>query len=245
MRHYGQAGHRESTAGPRLLDSPAMSTPELFYFEGCPYAQRVHLTLLEKGVQYTPTAIDPQQRPPWFRDISPYGKSPLLRHDGQVIYESGIIDQYLDEVFPNPPLLPADPYRRAMARIWMDYCDTRFQPALYRLLAGRKDEGQRRDLLAVLMDCFRFMETEGLQQLGAAPFWMGAHPTLVDIHFLPFFERFALCEELAGAAWPTDCPRLRQWYDTMTARPSFIATRHTLDFHLDRLYRREAQQSAH
>lgn len=245
MLHYEQARRRESTASRGLLDWPAMSTPELVYFEGCPYAQRVHLTLLEKGVEYMSTAIDPEQRPPWFHDISPYGKSPLLRHDDHVIYESGIIAQYLDEVFPTPPLLPADPWRRALARIWMDYCDTRFQPAVYRLLAGRKDEAQRRDLLAALMDSFRFMETEGLQKLGAAPFWMGTHPTLVDTHFLPFFERFALCEELAGATWPADCPRLRQWYDTVTARPSFIATRHTLDFHLDRLYRRETQQSAH
>lgn len=227
-----------------------MSTPELFYFEGCPYAQRTHLVLLEKGVEFTLTAIDHYNRPPWFRDISPYGKSPILRHDGHVIYESGVITQYLDEVFPAPPLMPADPYGRAMARIWMDYCDTRFQPAVNRLLAERNSDTAQTEHLARLMEVFRFIETEGLQKPGPKlddrPFWMGAQPTLVDFHFLPFFERFALCEELAGAEWPADCPQLRQWYDTLSARPSFIATRHTLDFHLDRLYRREAQQkSAH
>jgi glutathione S-transferase len=210
-----------------------MPTVELFSFEACPYAQRTRLVLLEKGIGFELTEIDLHNRPAWFRDVSPYGKVPVLRHEGRVVYESAIINQYLDESFPSPPLMPADPFGRAQARIWMDYCDTRYLPAAHRLMAEREQAARVEDNRRKLTEVLRFIEHEGLRKLGDGPFWMGTQPTLVDFQFLPFFERFAVYEELAGAEWPPDCTRLRQWYETLARRPSFIATRHTLDFHLD------------
>jgi glutathione S-transferase len=55
----------------------------------------------------------------------------------------------------------------------------------------------------------------------------------VDFQFLPFFERFAVYQELAGAEWPADCTRLTAWFGACAARPSYLGTRHTLDFHLE------------
>lgn len=221
-----------------------MSRVELFSFEGCPYAQRSRLVLIEKDIAFELTEIDLYNRPAWFREVSPYGKVPVLRHDGRVIYESGIINQYLDEAFPQPPLMPADPYGRAQARIWMDYCDSRFLPATHRLMAERAQPAKLAENHEKLAEVMRFMEHEGLRKLGHGPYWLGQTPTLVDFHFLPFFERFAVYEELAGARWPEDCSRLRVWYETIGQRPSFIATRHTLDFHLEQQRRLAAARSA-
>ncbi len=221
-----------------------MSAVELFSFEACPYAQRTRMVLIEKGISFELTEIDVHNRPTWFRDVSPYGKVPVLRHEGRVVYESAIINQYLDETFPDPPLMPADAYGRAQARIWMDYCETRYLPATHRLMAERDKPGKLDDNRAKLAEVMRFMEREGLRKLGEGPCWMGAQPTLVDFQFLPFFERFAVYEELAGAQWPDDCTRLRQWYDAMSQRRSFIETRHTLDFHLEQQRRFTASRAA-
>lgn len=221
-----------------------MASLELFSFAACPYAQRTRMALIEKGLDFELTEIDVYNRPPWFREVSPYGKVPVLRHDGRVVYESAIINQYLDEAFPSPPLMPADPYGRAQARIWMDYCETRYLPAAHRLMAERDQPGKLADNRARLAEVMRFMEQEGLRKLGDGPFWMGATPTLVDCQFMPFFERFAVYEELAGAEWPEDCTRLRDWYAAMGQRRSFIETRHTLDFHLEQQRRLTALRAS-
>jgi glutathione S-transferase len=199
-----------------------MPTIELFSYEACPFAQRTRMVLIEKGIPFELTEIDLDTRPSWFREVSPYGKVPLLRHDGRVVYESAIINQYLDEVFPHPPLMPADAYGRAQVRIWMDYCETRYLPAAHRLMAERDQPGKLSENRAKLAEIMRFMEHEGLRKLSDGPFWMGTAPTLVDFQFMPFLERFAVYEELAGAEWPEDCERLRRWYDTIGQRPSFV-----------------------
>lgn len=212
-----------------------MAKVELFSFEACPYAQRTRMVLIEKGIAFDLTEIDLFNRPAWFHDVSPYGKVPVLRHDGHVVYESGIVNQYLDEAFPQPPMMPADAFGRAQARIWMDYCETRFLTAAHRLMAERGNGAKLAENRDKLTEVLRFIEHEGLRKLGKGPCWMGGtEPTLVDFHFLPFFERFAVYEELAGAQWPDDCTRLRQWYEAMGERRSFIETRHTLDFHLEK-----------
>jgi glutathione S-transferase len=221
-----------------------MSTVELFSYEACPFAQRTRMVLIEKGIAFELTEIDLGARPSWFLEVSPYGKVPLLRHDGRLVYESAIINQYLDEVFPQPPLMPADAYARAQVRIWMDYCETRYLPAAHRLMAERDQPGKLAENRAKLTEVMRFMEHEGLRKLSDGPYWMGAAPTLVDFQFVPFLERFAVYEELAGAAWPEDCERLRRWYDTMNGHRSFAETRHTLDFHLDMQRRLAAQRAA-
>ena len=220
-----------------------MAAVEIFSYEACPFAQRTRMVLIEKGIAFDLTEIDPYDRPAWFGDVSPYGKVPVLRHEGHVVYESAIINQYLDEVFPEPRMMPADPYGRAQARIWMDYCETRYLPTAHRLMAERAQPGKLKENREKLAEVMRFIEHEGLRKLSSGPYWMGTTPTLVDFQFLPFFERFAVYEELAGAEWPEDCSRLRHWYETAGQRPSFIETRHTLDFHLD-VQRRFAERRA-
>lgn len=210
-----------------------MSTIELYSFEGCPYAQRSRMTLLEKGLDFQLTEIDLFNRPAWFRDISPYGKVPVLRHAGATIYESAIINQYLDEMFPSPPLMPATPALRAQARIWMDYCETRFLVVTHKLMSEAGDAARRDDNLGRLTEVLRFIEQEGLRKLGDGPYFFGEHVSLVDLQFSPFFERFGTYEVLGGATWPADCTRLKEWFGAMQSRASYRATARPVEYHLE------------
>lgn len=198
---------------------------ELYSYHACPFAQRTRIVLDHKALEFQLHEVDLANRPADWQRISPYGKVPVLRHRGETIYESAIINQYVDEVFPEPPLMPADPLGRARARIWMDYCDTRLLPATQRLMADRGNPEARELRLAELADVLRFIEHEGLAARGpAGPFWLGDAPGLVDFHYLPFMERLGVQETLAGFAWPDDCPALRRWFDATAALPAVAAT---------------------
>jgi glutathione S-transferase len=211
-----------------------MSSPiELFSFEACPYAQRTRMTMIEKSLNFTLTEIDLFNRPDWFADVSPYGKVPLLRHDGVTIYESAIINQYLDETFPEPPLMPATAASRAQARIWMDYCDTRFLPATHRLMSGPADGPQHDENVRQLENVLSFIESEALARLGGGgPFFLGKKLTLVDLQFSPFFERWPSYAQLAGAVWPDSCTRLRGWFEAMQGRDSYQQTCKPVEYHV-------------
>ena len=215
-----------------------MSTVELFSYEACPFAQRTRMVLIEKGIDFSLTEIDINNKPDGWEKISPYGKVPLLRHDGQRIYESAIINEYLDERFPEPPLMPAEPLSRARVRIWMDYCDHKYLPACYGLTKGRDDPEKKKQSLEGLRESLLFIEHEGLRQISDGPFWLGENPTLVDFQYMPFFERFPCYEEFWGAELPDECTRLKAWLAAMRERDSFRQTGHDREYHLEQYRQR-------
>ncbi len=209
-----------------------MSSLEIFSSEGCPFAQRSRMVLIEKGVEFSLTEINLGKKPEGWEKISPYGKVPLLRNDGVTIYESAIINEYLDETFPDPPLMPADPIGRAQARIWIDYCTNHYLPAVYHLRVNHDNPEKLQQGLGKLKESFLFMEYEGMRKLSAGPYWMGKQPTLVDFQFMPFLERFPCYEEVWGAKIPAECTRFHGWLAAMRERPSFKATSHNVEHHL-------------
>ena len=115
-----------------------MSDIKIYSFDKCPYAQRTRMVLIEKGLDCELIEIDVYNKPEWFHEISPYGKVPVIVHEGKTIFESAIINEYLDERYPEVGLMPTDLYERARARIWMDYCSSYYLPACTRLLRDHK-----------------------------------------------------------------------------------------------------------
>jgi glutathione S-transferase len=89
-------------------------------------AIKVRLALEEKGLAWTGEILDlrrgDQHRPEYLK-LNPNGVVPTLVHDGRTVIESTLIIEYLDEAFPEPPLMPSDPYSRAVARLWMKKID--------------------------------------------------------------------------------------------------------------------------
>ena len=89
----------------------------LYDADRCPYCARVRIVLAEKGIEYETVAIDLSDRPAWLYEKNPLGKVPVLEEDAFVLPESAVIMEYLEERYPEPALLPADPAARALARL--------------------------------------------------------------------------------------------------------------------------------
>ena len=108
-------------------------TLELYHAEPASNSLKVLICLKEKGVDFVSHLIDIQafeQHEPWFLKINPDGQVPVLVHDGTAITESTVINEYLDQVFPNPPLRPSDAIPCARMRVFTKYVDEYFRPAL-------------------------------------------------------------------------------------------------------------------
>ena len=99
---------------------------KLYHNDMSTCSQKVRFLLAEKGVEWEGVELDlrggDQQRPDFLK-INPKGLVPALDHDGNIVVESNIIIEYLNDVYPEPPLLPADPAGRATARWWMKKLD--------------------------------------------------------------------------------------------------------------------------
>ena len=97
-----------------------MSNLQLATSNVCPFAQRTRMALHEKGIEYEPLEIefvgDSFNKPDWFLALTPTGLMPVLKHAGEVVYDSDIVNEYIEEVFPGSPLLPTDPAKRASVR---------------------------------------------------------------------------------------------------------------------------------
>ncbi|MBC7880998.1 MAG: glutathione S-transferase family protein [Anaerolineae bacterium] len=211
-----------------------MSAVHLYYAQASTFAQRTRVVLHEKGIEFKSTEIDLQHKSPEFLQVSRYGKVPAITHGEVSLYESPIINEYLDEVFPEPPLLPSDPGRRAVARLWIDYANTRFVPAFGKLLrstdANEQEQGRREFLESLL-----YIEQEGLSQYsGNGPYWFGSELSLVDISFYPWFERLPVLEHFRQFVLPTEIPRLHQWWTALSERPSVQAVANSSSFYLER-----------
>ncbi|MDH3279817.1 MAG: glutathione S-transferase family protein [Gammaproteobacteria bacterium] len=206
---------------------------QLYTARVCPYAHRTRLTLLEKGLTFEHIEIDFKNKPAQFLEVSPYGKVPAIVHNGQTIYESAIINEYLEEVFPEPRLMPVDPALRAKARIWIHYCDEYFTTDHYALLKNQ-DPARHQTLLEKAERCFRFVEREGLDTLsGTGAYWLGDQVSLVDLAWYPFFERLPAWLHYRGLRLPKDCPRLADWINTMSKRDSARQIANTPDYYVE------------
>ena len=106
---------------------------KLYHYEPSANSMKPLLCLAEKGIDYESHYVDLhnfEQHSAEFVALNPNGQVPVLIHDGAVINESTVINEYLDEVFPQVRLVPVDPVARAHMRIWSKYVDEYFCPAL-------------------------------------------------------------------------------------------------------------------
>jgi len=123
----------------------------LYDFHGSPCARRVRAMLLEKGLTWETRLVDltkMEQKRPEYLALNPNGVVPTLVHDGRVLYESNVITEYLDEIFPGPRLYPPDPWERAQAKMWQAFelaMAKEFRPLMYLRVIGPFDRLRPRD----------------------------------------------------------------------------------------------------
>ncbi|PSB52509.1 glutathione S-transferase family protein [Chamaesiphon polymorphus CCALA 037] len=209
-----------------------MSQIQLYSAILCPFAHRVRLTLQAKGIPFESIEIDLQNKPTNFLEISPYGKVPVLKHGDNRVWESAIVNEYLEETFPDPPLLPTEPMQRSRARIWINFADTRLFATTGKLLYGR--DPHPRALLTELTEDLLFMEHEGLHKNPAStPYWLGTGLSLVDLTFHPWFEQIAVLEHFRGFGWPSGLDRLQEWHAAVAQHEAVRSIANSPEFYLE------------
>jgi glutathione S-transferase len=144
----------------------------------CPYAARARIVLAEKDLEVEVVEIDLSDRPDWLYEKNPKGRVPVIEEDGWVLPESAVIMEYLEERYPEPPLLPPDPADRAAVRLLIFRADDLTDP-YYAFRRG--EEGAEEQLDAVLA---RFDAA-----LAARSFLGGVEYGLADIAYVPWFLR--------------------------------------------------------
>lgn len=208
-----------------------MSDLQLMSAEVCPFAQRTLILLAEKGLEYVHREIDLDNKPDWFEAVSPYSKVPVLTHGDATVFESAIINEYLDEVFPTPAMMPANPIDRSNARIWIDFDNVKFVPTFYKVLLA--PEGEKRQRLAnTLVEYLRFIEQQVFEARQGGPYWLGDTCSLADIAIYPHFERLSVLEHYRGIIVPAECGGLKEWMAAVAERSCVQKTAHTGDYHI-------------
>lgn len=190
---------------------------ELVSFVLCPYVQRAAIVLAEKGAPFVRTDIDLADKPAWFLALSPTGKVPLLRVDGEhVLFESAVICEYLDETLPVPRMLPEDPLARARHRAWIEFASGTLSDIAG--LYSAPDAAGYAAKRAALRGRFERIEA-ALDPAG--PFFAGAGFGLVDAAFAPVFRYFdAIDPATLGEDIFAGLPRLAAWREALAARAS-------------------------
>jgi glutathione S-transferase len=221
-----------------------MSNLELFSMPFCPFAHRVRLVLAEKALIYRLTEVNLRNKSQGFLKVSPHGKVPALRHGDKHICDSAIINEYLDETFPKPPLLPRDPAGRAQARFWIEVANSRLFATTASLLYGAHRQ-DRSPALEQLAGTLRFIETEALaKRPGDGPYWLGSQLSLVDLSFYPWFEQMAVLERSRDFRMPSNLFRLTQWRDAIAQSGSVRAVAKPPQFYVEHYGRLEAELAA-
>jgi glutathione S-transferase len=122
---------------------------KLYDYLSCPYGQKVRIVLAEKALTYDLVAVDLAQhenRKPEFVRLNPFARVPVLVDDDTTVYDSTIINEYIEDEYPEPPVLPAigSSAMRSRARLFEDFADTSFTPQVGQLIAEvSKPEGDR------------------------------------------------------------------------------------------------------
>lgn len=196
-------------------------TPILYTSATCGWAVRNYAACYEKSMAFE--AVDIKSAGPAamaaFRVQFPYAKTPALAHGHVRVWESLLINHYIDEVFPGPALLPESAAERSAARLWMHHCDNVLFPAMFR--AVRPHEPQGRALSTRQLQA-GIAELEQIPRPWRAfdPWWSGSAIGLVDFCYQVFFDALAVTQDEMGT-FAVELPDwMRDWSQAVAGAPS-------------------------
>ena len=184
-------------------------------------SKQVRFCLREKGLAYESRYVDLlkfEHLYPDYLKLNPHGVVPTLVHDGHAVINSACINEYLDEEYPIPALMPEDSQSRAQVRTLEDYCDNSFIPPTTVLLAqalkpeGERDEQRVEQAREELRHCLYYLR----EKLDGKQYLVGNQFTLADAAFAP---RMIVLGRLGFEFEPALAP-VQQWVERIRARPS-------------------------
>ncbi|TKD33260.1 glutathione S-transferase N-terminal domain-containing protein [Azotobacter chroococcum] len=180
------------------------------------YSHRVRMVLAEKGIAVQVFDINPEQGSGKLAEINPYGSLPTLIDRDLLLYEPGVIMEYLEERYPHPPLLPVYPVARANSRLLMYRIQSDWCVLADRILDRCSGESVcnqlRRELLKSLLDVSPLFAEK--------PYFLSEEPSLVDCCLLPLLWRLPLL----GIEMPRSAKPLLEYMERQFARQAFQAS---------------------
>jgi len=195
---------------------------KLYDFLPCPFGQKVRIVLAEKGLTYDLAQVDiskGENRHQDFFRLNPFGKVPVLVDDDATIYDSTIINEYLEDEYPEPPLLSSVTASalRARARRLEDFADSSFTPQVGQLMAelGKPDSERNAERLQRLNQAVERVLDYLNQELAGQQF-LATDFSVADIGFIP---RLLVLPNL-GIEAGTNRPNVDGWIKRLLERPS-------------------------
>ncbi|XP_066535120.1 glutathione S-transferase omega-1-like [Hoplias malabaricus] len=181
----------------------------------CPFAQRTRLVLKAKGIPHETVNIHLKEKPEWYLEKNPLGLVPTLElPSGQVVYESAITCEYLDEVYPGKKLMPSDPLEKAQQKMLLeDY--SKIIPLFYKIPGTRNTGGDVSELEAELKE--KLSKLNKVLVNKKTKYFGGDSISMIDYLIWPWFERadsWQMNQYLDGT------PELKNWISLVKEDPA-------------------------
>ncbi|WP_353150841.1 glutathione S-transferase N-terminal domain-containing protein [Pollutimonas bauzanensis] len=181
----------------------------------CPFSQRCRFVLFEKGMDFEIRDIDLYNKPEDIAVMNPYGQVPILVERDLVLYESNIINEYIDERFPHPQLMPADPVMRARTRLFL----YNFEKELFvhvSVLENRSSNDTK------AQDFARQNIRDRLAQLAPMllknKYMLGEEFSMLDVAVAPLLWRL----DHYGIELPKNAAPIQKYAERIFSRPAYI-----------------------
>jgi RNA polymerase-associated protein len=178
----------------------------------CPFSHRCRFVLFEKGMDFEIRDVDLFNKPEDISVMNPYGQVPILVERDLILYESNIINEYIDERFPHPQLMPADPVQRGRARLLL----FNFERELFvHVEALEKQDAKKIDKARVLV-------RDRLAQLAPVvtknKFMLGEDFSMIDVALAPLLWRL----DYYGIELPKTAAPVQKYAERIFSRPAFF-----------------------
>ena len=184
----------------------------LYSGTNCPFSQRCRLVLFEKGMDFEIRDVDLFNKPEDISVMNPYGQVPILVERDLILYESNIINEYIDERFPHPQLMPADPVMRARARLFLH----NFEEQLFAHIADIESGNQK------TADAARATIRDNLTQIvplfAKQEYILGDEFSMLDVALAPLLWRLGHY----GIELPKQAAPLLKYAERIFSRPAYI-----------------------
>jgi RNA polymerase-associated protein len=183
----------------------------------CPFSQRCRFVLFEKGMDFEIRDVDLYNKPEDISIMNPYGQVPILVERDLILYESNIINEYIDERFPHPQLMPADPVMRARARLFL----FNFERELFVHVQQLERRDHTKDS-GKLMERARQQIRDRLTQLTPIfmknKFMLGEEFSMLDVAIAPLLWRL----DHYAIEMPKTAAPLMKYAERIFSRPAYI-----------------------
>ncbi|MDH4192503.1 MAG: glutathione S-transferase N-terminal domain-containing protein [Betaproteobacteria bacterium] len=185
---------------------------QLYSGTTCPFSHRCRFVLYEKGMDFQVIDVDMYNKPEDIAVMNPYNRLPVLVERDLVLYESNIINEYIDERFPHPQLMPPDPLMRARARLMLFNMEVELFSHVDAIESGRDKQVEKArtaiaDRLVELTPIFT-----------RTKYMMGEEFSMADVAIAPLLWRL----ELYGIKLGKQAAPLMKYAERIFSRPAFI-----------------------